>query len=259
MSHRRKPQVSPKHERWLVSYADFITLLFAFFVVLYSTSQVDRTRMTRLAAAIEGAFHGIEPQGAGIVPASDLDTKLRINSNNQDLAEDVTLIKQELELALAAEIDRREVALRVGPEGLIVSLREIGFFNSGSDTLKPGSEATVSRIAVLLREHDVALRVEGHTDNVPIHTAEFTSNWELSTARATQMIKVLITSHGFSPDRLSAAGYGEFHPIASNATEDGRRQNRRLDMVVLVSSLPEQQKALAKTGHHLGALGQVIR
>jgi chemotaxis protein MotB len=123
-------------------------------------------------------------------------------------------------------------------EGLVVSLREIGFFASGSATLKPGSEASIARIAAILRDRRVSMRVEGHTDDVPIHTSQFTSNWELSTARATEMIKLLIARYGFLPGRLSAAGYGEFHPLASNHSAEGRRQNRRLDLVILADSSP---------------------
>jgi chemotaxis protein MotB len=144
-------------------------------------------------------------------------------------------LKRELERVLTAEIDRREVALHIGPEGLVVSLREMGFFDSGSSALKPGSEAALTRIAILLREKGAALRVEGHTDNVPIHTTQFNSNWELSTARATEIIKLLIAKYDFPPDRLSAAGYGEFHPVAANTSPEGRRQNRRLDLVILAA------------------------
>jgi chemotaxis protein MotB len=146
---------------------------------------------------------------------------------------DVTGLKQELEAALAPEIQRREIALRIGPEGLVVSLREVGFFDSGSATLRKESEKAFARIAELLRQYPCNIRVEGHTDNVPIHTAQFASNWELSTARATEVIRKFILEYQFAPNRLSAAGYSEYHPASTNATEDGRRMNRRIDLVIV--------------------------
>jgi outer membrane protein OmpA-like peptidoglycan-associated protein len=108
-----------------------------------------------------------------------------------------------------------------------------GNFESGSATMKPESEPAFDRIAVLLRDRGFRIRIEGHTDNVPIHTARFSSNWELSTARATEVIRLLIVRDGFNPNYLSAAGYAEFHPVASNQTEEGRGANRRVDIIVL--------------------------
>jgi chemotaxis protein MotB len=142
-------------------------------------------------------------------------------------------IRAELERALAAEIRRNEVALHMDADGLVVSLREIGFFDSGSASIKPGAEGAFGRVAGILREHPYPIRVEGHTDNIPIHTAQFASNWELSTARATELVKSLIEDHGIPADRLSAAGYAEFHPVASNDNAKGRQLNRRVDVVIL--------------------------
>jgi len=120
-------------------------------------------------------------------------------------------------------------------DGLVVSLREIGFFDSGSAAIKPGAEAALARIANILQEHSCSVRIEGHTDNVPIHTSQFASNWELSTARATGLVRTLVEQHGISAERLSAAGYAEFHPAASNDTAKGRQLNRRVDVVILTS------------------------
>lgn len=252
MNRRRRPHAHVNHERWLASYADLLTLLFAFFVVLYASSQVDNKQMSKLAGAIGGAFHELgafqaftpdSTNNARNAPIQDAlrpiaATNTSVPGEGQSSGQQSTPmllpnLKRDLEQALADEIQRREVALRIGSEGLVVSLREIGFFDSGSATLKPGSETSIKRIAGILRERAIRMRVEGHTDNVPINNSQFASNWELSTARATEMIKLLITQYGFSPIRLSAAGYGEFHPLASNHTLDGRRQNRRLDLVIL--------------------------
>jgi chemotaxis protein MotB len=203
--------------------------------------------MTKLADAIEGAFHELgafQASNSGN-PHNDARMTANIAIGVQDFSDSshaaanfVPDLKHDLEQALAAEIEDRKIALRMESEGLVVSLREIGFFASGSATLKPGSEASIARIAAILRDRRVSMRVEGHTDDVPIHTSQFTSNWELSTARATEMIKLLIARYGFLPGRLSAAGYGEFHPLASNHSAEGRRQNRRLDLVILADSSP---------------------
>jgi chemotaxis protein MotB len=124
----------------------------------------------------------------------------------------------------------------MGRDGLVISLREAGFFASGSATPKPQTLETLRQIAASLSHTPYDLRIEGHTDNIPIHTAEFDSNWELSTARATCIARLLLALKAMPADRLSAAGYAEFHPVASNDSEEGRAQNRRVDLVVLPRS-----------------------
>jgi chemotaxis protein MotB len=131
------------------------------------------------------------------------------------------------------EISRKEVAMRREPDGLVISLREVGFFESGSALMKSSSRAAFDRIADMLRVRDYRLQIEGHTDNAPIHNSEFPSNWELSTSRATEIVRLFIVREGFSPDRLSAAGYAEYHPVATNLTTEGRGMNRRVDIVIL--------------------------
>jgi hypothetical protein len=112
-----------------------------------------------------------------------------------------------------------------------------GNFASGDAQMKSTSEAAFDRIAGMLRQRDYRLRIEGHTDNVPIHSAQFPSNWELSTGRATEIVRLLIVRDGFSPDRLSAGGFAEYHPVASNRTAEGRSANRRVDIIVLGHTL----------------------
>jgi chemotaxis protein MotB len=138
-----------------------------------------------------------------------------------------------IQKALDPEIQRREVSMSMRREGLVVSLKEMGFFDSGSASIRPGSLDAISRLAAVLKERPENLRIEGHTDNIPIHTARFATNWELSTTRATELIQLLITKYGLPPSHLAAAGYGEFHPVAGNGTPEGRAQNRRLDVVIL--------------------------
>jgi chemotaxis protein MotB len=241
MRRRKKHVAHASHDRWLVSYADFITLLFAFFVVMYSTAQVDKKKVNRLATAIQVAF-----QQLGAYPTADLPGVVQIDEAievgkvvpavalpHKDENRDLTELRKELEQALAPEIARGEVEIRSGRDGLVISLREAGFFDSGSAGVKVGSQQAFSRMATLLGERQYNIRIEGHTDNVRIHNTQFTSNWELSTARATEMIRLLIMKYGFSPKLLSAGGYGEYHPIASNNTESGRALNRRVDVVVV--------------------------
>jgi len=262
---RRKRRAShSNHERWLVSYADFITLLFAFFVVLYASSQVDKRRVGRLALAIQVAF-----QEMGVFEASTTQVPLdvtdpmpfstaqaientertaslgRIVSNpNGPLGSrvengDLSKLQTELASALGGEIQRGEIAMHREPDGLIISLREVGFFESGSAQMKAEAQAAFDRIAAMLRKGDYRLRIEGHTDNAPIHTAQFPSNWELSTSRATEIVRLLIVRDGFAPDRLSASGYAEYHPVVSNRTAEGRGMNRRVDIVILGHALAE--------------------
>ena len=123
--------------------------------------------------------------------------------------------------------------MRVTPEGLVVSLREVGFFNSGQAVLLSDGQSTLTRIAHVLNEKGFQIRVEGHTDNKAIHTNQFKSNWELSTARATEVVSLLVEQHGFDPREISAAGYSQFRPLASNDTEEGRKTNRRVDLVIV--------------------------
>lgn len=258
MNRRRRPRAHTNHERWLVSYADFITLLFAFFVVLYASAQVDQRKVGRLALAIQVAF-----QELGVFPASTtnipLDTEepmpfstvqaIENAKHNTELGRvasppedsltassqeaNLTTLQAELQQALHHEIAMHTVALHRETEGLVISLREFGFFDSGSAALKPSAMPALDRIASILAVRTCRLRIEGHTDNIPIHTAQMTSNWELSTARSTELVRLLIVQYRFSPDRLSAAGYAEYHPIASNSTPQGRAQNRRVDLVIL--------------------------
>jgi chemotaxis protein MotB len=259
MSRRRKRHVHVNHERWLVSYADFITLLFAFFVVLYATSQMDKKKVVQVSAAIQGAFQELgafsgSAQGspvrveaappAVVQAAVDPDKLAGVANVNEatgaadGAGTDVTLLKRELEDALGDEINRHEIAMRVTPEGLVVSLHELGFFNSGSAVLLQEGQAPLGRIAGILNAKGFQIRVEGHTDNVHIHTHAFKSNWELSTARATEVVTLLVERYGLDPKEISVAGYSQYRPLASNETEEGRKVNRRVDLVVVSKNEP---------------------
>jgi chemotaxis protein MotB len=245
---RRRSGPHINHERWLVSYADFVTLLFAFFVVLYASAQLDRQKAMQLSEAINSAFQHVAPEPhSGELPSqqSSLEAQatreLRLSSPAETSAAQETARRQqaleamgvELNQALAAEIANKQVSISMGADGLVVSLREMGFYDSGSATIKPGAEDAFRRLAHILQEHPQQVRVEGHSDNVPIHTPQFASNWELSTARATGVVRRLIEDYGISGERLSAAGYAEFHPVADNGDPKDRQFNRRVDVVIL--------------------------
>lgn len=272
MSRKKRHPEHVNHERWLVSYADFITLLFAFFVVLYSSSQVDKRKVGKLAMAIQVAFQQMgvfDSSNAKIplattepMPFQDVqavenvvrteDLQRFVQPANGPLSGTVlpgelSDIQGELEKALAPEIRRHVLQLTPRREGLVISLREIGFFESGSASVRRSSMDAIDRLAKVLGKRAETLRIEGHTDNVPIHNAQFKSNWELSTARATELIKTFIVMYRFPPARLAAAGYAEYHPTDTNDTPEGRANNRRVDIVVLnpIASA-EPDKPIAK-------------
>jgi outer membrane protein OmpA-like peptidoglycan-associated protein len=174
----------------------------------------------------------------GIIPSRSL---ILLTSNHlalrlHPLWRDSLHILWEISTPLANEkssILPRATLIKSSREGVIVSLRETGFYESGSANLRASSQPAIDRLALILRTHGEALRIEGHTDNIPIHNARFDSNWELSTARAAELIKLFITKYKFVPERLSAAGYAEYRPVAPNNSAEGRGMNRRVDIVIL--------------------------
>ncbi len=251
MSKKKKHPEHVNHERWLVSYADFITLLFAFFVVLFASGQSDKRKAMELAHSMQAAFNheGIFDVHSRTPPISD-DPNAVPHATPSPLALPVPALAQPT-VAVKTEEHIREVVkkqiaehrlgdgvidVHASPEGLVVSLREAGFFASGSAEVRTESLAMLRTIAESLPSQ--AMRVEGHTDNVPIHTAQFATNWELSTARAASITRLLIEWKIARPERVSAAGYAEFRPVARNETEQGRMRNRRVDIVLLKETEP---------------------
>jgi chemotaxis protein MotB len=150
--------------------------------------------------------------------------------------ENLDRLRRELTQTLSNQVAGHTVSIQMGHDGLVISLREAGFFASGSAAPKPDTLPILRQIAASLASTPYDLRIEGHTDNVPIHTSEFDSNWELSAARAMRIGRVFLDLRLIPPDRLSAAGYAEFHPVASNDTPGGRAENRRVDLVVMPRS-----------------------
>jgi chemotaxis protein MotB len=232
------------HERWLVSYADFITLLFAFFVVLYAFAKADQKKQVQVSAAIDSAFRSLSiASSLNRSGPNDVRSHARASAvagslttefvSPKRVQADLEQIQRDLERRLSAQIAHSTVSIELSRDGLVISLREAGFFNSGSAIPRPETEVTLHQIAESLAGTPYDVRVEGHTDTVPIHSAEFDSNWELSSARATHIARILLKICTIPPQQISAAGYAEYHPIASNDTAEGRAKNRRVDLVVM--------------------------
>jgi chemotaxis protein MotB len=251
MRRRARIEDGPHTERWLVSYADFMTLMFALFVVLFASAYHDKKAIQKVSAAVRNGFEemgtfpdkifirDVRPSLKGSdswQKISEDDGPAALKTASTDAGIDVAELHRKLNEALGKEIERQEIAMRATPEGFVISLRELGFFASGDARLAPGAADKVKRIAAVLTEYGLDMRVEGHSDNVPIHNSMFSSNWELSTQRAMAVTMMLIDESGVDPGRISIAGYGEYHPTASNDTPEGRKANRRVDIVVVFSS-----------------------
>jgi chemotaxis protein MotB len=270
MSRRKKHKEHVNHERWLVSYADFITLLFAFFVVLYATTHVDNKKVSQVSAAIQGGFQqmGAFSGTGGGTGAPDNGTMPKVAKLVNDLSKGpvhgeprlpLSQVKKDLEKSLGDEIRKHQVEMRVVPDGLVVSLREVGFFRTGEAQLLPEAEPVLTHIAKVLSEGGFQIRVEGHTDDIPIHNQHYDSNWELSTARATEVVLMMVGKCGFEPDHLSVAGYAQYRPVESNVTDEGRRRNRRVDLVIVSlppAAEPQTQVAEAPLPHVVPAVAK---
>ncbi|ABL01063.1 OmpA family protein [Pelobacter propionicus] len=252
MARKKEPEKHVNHERWLVSYADFITLLFAVFVTLYAMSQSDKKKTEEVMQSIQQSF-GMVQAGApspkmNILPSSQMSITPSIKPEvsvmpgsrgargmvkTRATEKDFRQIKSSIEAYLVKQGAQSKVNLTITRRGLIVSLKEAGFFDSGQAQIKPTAYELINTIAEVMTQYSNPLRLEGHTDNVPINTSQFPSNWELSTARAVNGLKYLIRNFGVDPDKISVAGYAEFRPMADNATPEGRAKNRRVDLVML--------------------------
>jgi chemotaxis protein MotB len=228
-----------------VSYADFITLLFAFFTTMYAISTVDARKLGAMVDSMQTAFangdvpaptrRGGGPGGGGerLVPGPETVAPARPVIVGPALpAVMLAELQSTLSEQLASQIRDGSVEVLRDPRGLVVSLREAGAFATGSADLSLAAQAVLGSVSQSLSEVGNSLRVEGHTDDVPIHTERYRSNWELSTSRATNVVAFLL-AQGVDPVRLSAAGYGEFHPRAANDGPLNRSRNRRVDIVIL--------------------------
>lgn len=258
MARRRRQEETENHERWLVSYADFMTLLFAFFVVMYAISSVNEGKYKTLSHSLMAAFHTpsrtIEPVQVGVLARTRDQNPLAIDSvpRNMPLPEQL-ISRHELEsldldlnesaqpLEMIAErivqemrplIEADLITIRRTALWLEVELSATILFDSGSVSLVPQAKEVLEQLAEILRPFPNPIRVEGFTDTVPIHTPQFVSNWELSAARAARVVR-LFEREGIEPVRMAAVGFGEHRSTGDNSTPEGRSRNRRVSLVVL--------------------------
>lgn len=271
MPRRRRDDIHVNHERWLISYADFITLLFAFFVVMYSISQVNDSKYRVLSETFVEAFNQPNDSQANpdpnvqSTPSNDVITPIQIGQTATELAtssEPISIISDQApmdfipavedpakedepvkttdELTQISDLvsekfsqlmDEQLIQVSSNELWLQIELKDSILFASGNADPSAQALAIFDEIAAILKNYSNPIQVEGFTDNVPINSARYPTNWELSSARASAIVKVL-ASKGVAPERLAAVGYGEFQPIATNETSEGRAQNRRVAIMI---------------------------
>lgn len=278
---RKKEEEHVNHERWLVSYADFITLLFAFFVVMYAVSSINEGKYRVLSESLMAAFHtqtrslrpiqvGDPTQGAikgkgamGVQPvapplpysgfaeqmksfghARAMGSVRPVSHRTRPKTDPAAQSKQQLHMKLVADqiqkalqglVDKKLVVVHRNPLWIEVQINSSVLFESGSTKLSSGARNVIAKVSKVLASLPNRIHVEGFTDNVPISTPQFPSNWELSAGRAASVVH-LMTGYGIDPSRLAATGYGQYHPIADNSTPQGRARNRRVVLVILAAA-----------------------
>jgi chemotaxis protein MotB len=245
MARKKHHAAHENHERWLVSYADFITLLFAFFVVMFASSQTDKAKAQAISDSVKSALEKgaskavvreilggtVDDTGKGNAMMKGPGGAVKEKSPDPviQLLPSMTYLTK----ALEDEIKQGKIEIRLESRGLVLSLHQAAFFPSGEDTVDPATYKTIEKIAGNMRELPNPIRLEGHTDAIPIHTSRFRSNWELSTARAIAMLELFATRYQVPSNRFAVAGHADTVPVASNVTEEGRARNRRVDVVIL--------------------------
>ena len=252
---RPSEQKAPNHERWVISYADFTTLLLATFVVMYAVSSVNSSKFQQMAEAFSTAFIGkvVTIQTSGLAAANKApfdnmpspvhtpvitrDTQVKhlppaLRQRVEQQALKLNEAYEKLTQLLAGMISRGEVRVSLQSLGVVIDIKAVVLFNSAKAELTPGALQLIEQVASVLKELDYRIQVNGFTDNAQIHSAQFSSNWDLSAARAISVVKRFVLD-GIDPSLLVGAGYGEYHPVASNATPEGMAMNRRVSIVVV--------------------------
>lgn len=263
MAKRKKKHGEEEHEnneRWLVSYADFITLLFAFFVTMYSVSRVDGKKMGSAVESMQRALGSVMPiqmthKEPGVFPNQVTPIHFSITpiEGKTFTADGRALVKMAEDIKKGIEDISKGKSPKTGStlahqikfilekRGLVIRVSEHIFFNSGEASIRPDMEPVLHVLGQTLEKIPNQIRIEGHTDNVPINTVRFPSNWELATTRATTILRYLLDHFQFDPEKLSATGYAEFRPVDTNGTPEGRLQNRRVDFVILSNKEMESE------------------
>jgi chemotaxis protein MotB len=239
------------HERWLITYADLITLLMVFFIVLYSMANADTDKFKRISAALTQAFNVDVLQGSGA--SSITDGAPEAKSQIEDLISSAEVpeamrIKNKIESILKTSEQMPEVSVGEDREGVVIRLSGSYLFDSGRAELKPNSLAVLDAIASELKLLPNDIRVDGHTDSTPIDSPRYPTNWELSTARALAVTRYFTETSGVRADRLMAAGFGEFRPLAPNDTRERRAANRRVEIHILSQSPADRATSMTAVG-----------
>lgn len=249
MSRRRRPPEQHNHERWLLSYADFITLLFSFFVVMFASSQADKGRamqvsesvkkalesgsVSAVVASVLGGAPGEKDKGNAQMRGPGGRKQITADEKRAEALADLLPSLNVLTGELKTEIDAGRVQVSMEARGLVVSFKQAALFPSGEDAISASALTSLEKVAAAINKIPNPVRLEGHTDAKPINTPRFRSNWELSTARSIALLEILNTKFQVPRGRISVAGYADIAPIASNETEEGRARNRRVDVVIL--------------------------
>lgn len=241
MARRKHEEEHENHERWLVSYADFITLLFAFFVVMYAISQVNEGKYRVLSDAL---LHAFKPDDRAPVrqqeprredqsqPAIQLPIKLPVDAGRRRVEAKMKGIADDIRKVLEPLVKEGQVRVTESARGIAVEINASVLFAPGQAELNDGSVRSLVAVAQVLAGAENAIEVEGHTDNAPIGTPLFPSNWELSAARASRVVR-LFTQAGVAPGRMAAIGYGEYRNVDTNDTPEGKARNRRVTVMIL--------------------------
>ncbi|MDX1810974.1 MAG: flagellar motor protein MotD [Gammaproteobacteria bacterium] len=229
-----------KLDRWLISYADFITLLFAFFVVLYAISTINEGRYRQVTESLTAAFDvtpkSMEPIQVGDINREINDRIIELPVKRPPGTENLKEMADAIEKEMLALLPKDDITIRRSKQWLEIELNSEILFSSGSSNLTQNSRFLLSKVADILANFPNPINVEGFTDNQPISTAQFPSNWELSAGRAASVVH-LFSRLGIEPGRMAAIAYGEHRPIASNDTAEGRRKNRRVVIAVLAGDM----------------------
>jgi chemotaxis protein MotB len=242
MARKRYEEDTENHERWLISYADFMTLLFAFFVVMYAISVVNVGKYKVLSDALGDAFGG---RGAAVAPNTAVEqpftlpnivARKRLEAMRRE-KDRLTQLARDLTATLGPLVKEGKVRVTQNSRGVSVEINASVLFAPGDAALTDTSREALSAVAILLKNDPHQVQVEGHTDDVPISNPLFPSNWELSAVRASSVVRLFIDS-GMAPARLTAVGHGANLPVAPNDTPDGRARNRRV-AVTIISALPD--------------------
>ena len=253
---RREPEEHVNHERWLVSYADFITLLFAFFVVMYSLSSINEGKYKVISQALIGVFndadHSLKPIPIGeerpktVTPAKPLvDDSDETSAGMGGTGDPLKSIADDISAAFGDLISSNQMTVRGNELWVEIELNSSLLFASADAMPSDQAFTIIDKVAAILKPFENPIHVEGFTDNIPISTAQYPTNWELSSARAASIVRML-AMQGVNPGRLASVGYGEFQPVANNATLEGRARNRRV--VLVVSRNLDVRRSLTGTG-----------